>query len=71
MVSDKVTCLWKPYKEDMREADLDCSKMEYFVIIVNSWKPLTVITTRSILDIAAALAPPLYVILRFLYFDLV
>ena len=32
--------------------------MERFVIIVNGWKPLTVITKRSILDIAAVLDPP-------------
>ena len=35
------------------------SKMEQFVIIVNGWKPLTIITKRSILDVAAALDPPL------------
>ena len=35
------------------------SKMEHFVIIVNGWKPLTVITKRSILDVAATLDPPL------------
>ena len=35
------------------------SKMERFVIIVNGWKPLTIITKRSILDAAAALDPPL------------
>ena len=35
------------------------SKMEHFVIIVNSRKPLTIITKRSILDVAAALDPPL------------
>ena len=29
------------------------------MIIVNGWKPLTVITKRSILDVAAALDPPL------------
>ena len=33
--------------------------MERFVIIVNGWKPLTMITKRSILDVAAALDPPL------------
>ena len=51
------------------------SKMERFVIIVNGWKPLTIITKRSILDVkpltiitkrsilgtAAALDPPLKV----------
>ena len=35
------------------------SKMERFVIIVNGWKPLTIITKRSILDVAADLDPPL------------
>ena len=35
------------------------SKMERFVIIVNGWKPLTIITKRSILDVAAALDPHL------------
>ena len=35
------------------------SKMERFVIIVNSWKPLTIITKRSILDVVAVLDPPL------------
>ena len=35
------------------------SKMERFVIIVNGFQPLTIITTRSILDVAAALDPPL------------
>ena len=36
------------------------SKMERFVITVNeSWKPLTIITKRSILDVAAVLDPPL------------
>ena len=35
------------------------SKMEPFVIIVNGWKPLTIITKSSILDVAAALDPPL------------
>ena len=35
------------------------SKMECFAIIVNGWKPLTIITKRSILDVAAVLDPPL------------
>ena len=35
------------------------SKMEHFVIIVNDWKLLTIITKRSILDVAAVLDPPL------------
>ena len=35
------------------------SKMECLVIIVNGWKPLTIITKRSILDVVAVLDPPL------------
>ena len=35
------------------------SKMEPFVIIVNDFQPLTIITKRSILDVAAALDQPL------------
>ena len=35
------------------------SKMECFETIVNGWKPLTIITKSSILDVAAALDPPL------------
>ena len=35
------------------------SKMEIFVITVNVWKPLTIITKCSILDVAAVLDPPL------------
>ena len=31
------------------------SKTERFVMIVNDWKPLTIITKRSILDVAAVL----------------
>ena len=37
------------------------SKMEHFVIIVNGWKPLTIITKRSILDVTAVLDPPLII----------
>ena len=35
------------------------SKMERFVIIVNDFQPLTIITKHSILDVAAVLDPPL------------
>ena len=35
------------------------SKMERFVIIINSFQPLTIITKCSILDVAAALDLPL------------
>ena len=34
-------------------------KMELFVIIVNCWKPLTIIIKSSILDVASVLDPPL------------
>ena len=33
--------------------------MERFVIIVNGFQPLTIITKRSILDVATVLDPPL------------
>ena len=35
------------------------SKMERFVIIVNGFQPLTIITKRPILDVAAVLDPSL------------
>ena len=35
------------------------SKMKRFVVIVNGWKPLTIIKKRSILDVAAVLDPSL------------
>ena len=35
------------------------SKIERIVMIVTDWKPLTIITKRSILDVAAVLDPPL------------
>ena len=37
------------------------SKVERFVIIANGWKPLTIITKLSILDVAAVLDPSLIV----------
>ena len=40
------------------------SKMEHFVIIVNGFQPLTIVTKSSILDIAAVLDPPLQLILK-------
>ena len=36
--------------------------MEHFVIIVNGWKQLTIITRSSILDVAAVLDPPMKII---------
>ena len=33
-------------------------KMECFGIIVNGWKSLTIVTKRSIFDVAAVLDPP-------------
>ena len=32
------------------------------MIIVDGWKPLTITTKRSILDVAAALDPPLIIV---------
>ena len=37
------------------------SEMGRFVIIVNGFQPLTIITKRSVLDVAAVLDPPLRV----------
>ena len=45
------------YKDASRAAAT--SKMERFVIIVNGFQPLTIITNRSIVDVAAPLDPPL------------
>ena len=42
-----------------RSRTATASKMELFVIIVNGFQPLTVITKCSILDVAAVLNPPL------------
>ena len=38
-----------------RSRTAEPSKMEHFVIIVNRWKPLTIITKCSILDVATVL----------------
>ena len=45
------------------------SKMELFVILVNGFQPLTIITKCSILDVAAVLDPPLQIIKDFRRFD--
>ena len=37
------------------------SKGEPFVVIVNGWKPLTIITKSFTLDVAAVLDPPLFI----------
>ena len=39
------------------------SKMEHFVMIVNGWKALAIITKSSILDVAAVLDPSLIIII--------
>ena len=39
--------------------------MECFVIIVNGWKPLTIITKHATLDVAATLDTPLIAIFVF------
>ena len=43
-----------------RSRTVATSKMEHFVIIVNGWKPLTIITKRSILDVAVVLDPSIF-----------
>ena len=52
---------WKDSNEDIRGGSRTTatSKMERFMIIVNAFQSLTIITKRSILDIAAALDRPL------------
>ena len=45
------------YRDGSRAAAT--SKTERFVIIVNGFQPLTIITKCSILDVATALDPPL------------
>ena len=40
--------------------------MERFVIIVNGWKPLAIISKRSILDVAAVLDSPLLLVQIFM-----
>ena len=45
---------------DLGSGTATTSKMELFVIIVNGWKPLTIITKSSILDVVAVLYPPLH-----------
>ena len=43
-------------------------KMERFVIIANSFQPLTIITKRSILDVAAVLDHPPLLLFHFIYY---
>ena len=45
------------------------SKMERFVITANGLQPLTIITKRSILDVAAVLDPPLLFSQEIQYFE--
>ena len=45
------------------------SKIELFVIIVNSWKPLTTNTESSILNVAAVLDSPLRLIFKIPFKD--
>ena len=47
----------RQYRDGSRAAVT--SKMEHFVIIVHGSEPASIITQRSILDVAAALDPPL------------
>ena len=56
--------IWPSLQPDIRGGSRTAatSKMELFVIIVKDFQPLTIITKRSILDIAAILDPPLDII---------
>ena len=40
------------------------SKMEHFVLIVNGWRSLTIITKSFLFDVAAVLDPPLVALFR-------
>ena len=56
------TVIWHQWKNGIcrgGSTTAATSKMELFVITVNSWKLLTIIIKRSILDVAAVLDPPL------------
>ena len=48
------------FRDEFRAAAT--SKMERFVIIVNGSQPLTIIKKCFILDVAAVLDPPLYIV---------
>ena len=64
---DKREYTHRSFKKEMKDRGgsrtAATSKMERFVIIVNGFKPLTIITKRSILNVAAVLDPPLKEIL--------
>ena len=53
------TCKYNKYSNTGGSRTAAASKMGRFVIIVNGWKPLTIITKRFILDVAAVLDLPL------------
>ena len=57
------------YRDGSRAAAT--SRMECFVIIVNGWKPLSIITKHSILDVAASprSAPALSVFFVFFFLN--
>ena len=52
------------YRDGSRAAAT--SKMECFVITVNGFQPLTIITKHSILDVEAALDPPVNIIAKWI-----
>ena len=58
-VSKQVMLLSNSIRDGSRTAGT--STIERFVIIVKCWKPLTIITKCSILDVAATLDPPLII----------
>ena len=50
---------WGYYVKQRRIKAAAISNMEHFVIIVNGWKQLTIITKSFTLDVAAVPDPPL------------
>ena len=42
----------------------ETSKIEHLVLIVNSWRSLTIITKSFLVDVAAVLDPPLVALFR-------
>ena len=59
--TSQLICSANQWTSQRRIRAAAASMMERFVIIVNGFQPLTIITKRSILDVAAAVDPPLLV----------
>ena len=57
--TDLIVNVWKFLVYIAKKKTAATSKMERFVMKANGWKPITVITKRSILEVAAVLDPSL------------